>query len=765
MSPQRKNVAGQASNAHGRGNADAHQEAAARANGPASTLATGSAPRPPAATFVIRPAGTFNNAREVLDWLGVHHQTPEAQRYDCFAANLPAGIPAPPPATGRGGQPHQDAVHARRQSYAVTGHPPHSVITTTEGGRHSHKRPHVATVTGKPGTQENAAAGPAVGSDATGTAHGAPPGATVQNATAFVAHGVPVSLGTSNAPHGTPQTVQNPPLAMQLRPSSSVESLHPDSVPASAPGGLFSWIPKIFTAPDDQAPGQFKEAAQQFKTPAATGLPVHAGVAVQPVTQSPSTIIYGSEPDTLSETTPITVGGRSWEARSLCCVIFGMLLMPTCLFVLSYYLTPRDVAGLPPLTKPTSSTGPTPFTTMPTLPNIFLTYSTPPTADAWARVPSYCFSSSAINGNISGLKLSAYEPFGRKPPQRIFCLYNNSRFLRGHKYDFVPENLPLDYCNYIVYWSVAIANASVSSRAQQFDAMYGLWRLRQVLQKHQLAQTVGVLMALGGYPEDSVYFSRLGRDPSAMGRFVASVVQTINTHRLDGVTIHWVTLDISCQGPDDISTMSDLVGKFREAYWINGWITPPNLADGASRYTAVPGTASLFEVCSAKTVCLDTSEQFCNVLRIPSVISSSASSTSPPVTSSATSDMPSDTIAIDVNDTIYTNATVDVDLMDVNTTVDMNSSVTASAPTSAPTSAKSFEPGAVVFHNEATLSQIFFHGLSGFGRFCALLYDLDMDNYDSTCPATGTQRVSLSQLHDAIATPPTDSLRGAFPPC
>ncbi|KAK8757992.1 hypothetical protein V5799_017936 [Amblyomma americanum] len=164
---------------------------------------------------------------------------------------------------------------------------------------------------------------------------------------------------------------------------------------------------------------------------------------------------------------------------------------------------------------------------------------------------------------------------------RIFCLFNNSRFRRSGLYDFVPENFPLSYCSYVVYWSVSVANASVSSRVERFDTAYGLWKLKETLDNHLLAQRVGVLMALGGYTDDSPHFSRLGRDPSAMGRFVANVMQAISAHHLDGVTIHWAVPHMVCRTTDDALTMSILVDKLREAYWLNGWssgnITPKKL--------------------------------------------------------------------------------------------------------------------------------------------------------------------------------------------
>ncbi|KAL3192842.1 hypothetical protein MRX96_058699 [Rhipicephalus microplus] len=180
MRSHQRSAAGQANDALGAGNANVQHDVVARANGPTATQGTSSAPRPPTAAIVIRPAGTFNNAREVLDWLGVRHQPPEAQRYDCFAGGLPVGIPVRPPAAGHGVQPHQGGHYIRRQSYAFAGHPTRTAVPTAEGQGASpdHKRvgraPPVAAVTRKPDAQENAAPGPSNVPGGKDKAHGGP---------------------------------------------------------------------------------------------------------------------------------------------------------------------------------------------------------------------------------------------------------------------------------------------------------------------------------------------------------------------------------------------------------------------------------------------------------------------------------------------------------------------------------------------------------------------------------------------------------------
>ncbi|KAL3192844.1 hypothetical protein MRX96_058701 [Rhipicephalus microplus] len=199
--------------------------------------------------------------------------------------------------------------------------------------------------------------------------------------------------------------------------------------------------------------------------------------------------------------------------------------------------------------------------------------------------------------------------------------------------------------------------------------------------------------------------------------------------------------------------------------WVLDLRNGSKLADDASRYAAIPGTVSLFEICTVTTLCLDASEPLCNVVRIPITVSSFSSSAATSMASSSTTDMTPSTTP-DMNSTTDANSTIDT-MIDANATVsdDTTMDTSSTVSVSATTSARSYEPGAIVFHNEVTLAQMFYHGISGMGNFCVLLYDLDMDNYDSPCPATGTERVALTQLDAAISIPPFDSLKVAFPPC
>ncbi|KAL1477104.1 hypothetical protein MTO96_036013 [Rhipicephalus appendiculatus] len=151
----------------------------------------------------------------------------------------------------------------------------------------------------------------------------------------------------------------------------------------------------------------------------------------------------------------------------------------------------------------------------------------------------------------------------------FFCIYNNSRVLKGPGRHFIPADIPLRYCKNIIYWSLAIKNGSVESRTPIFDRTHGLSKLRQLTEAAGYRDSM-ILAAIGGYPEDSPEFSLLGHDPLAMPRFTTSTASVVRTHRLSGTAIHWVAPHARCQDPDDEATLIEMVTTQRQIYNING---------------------------------------------------------------------------------------------------------------------------------------------------------------------------------------------------
>ncbi|KAH6938522.1 hypothetical protein HPB50_010268 [Hyalomma asiaticum] len=179
-------------------------------------------------------------------------------------------------------------------------------------------------------------------------------------------------------------------------------------------------------------------------------------------------------------------------------------------------------------------------------------------------VPASCLRSPRQVSDQNPLLAGAASLFTASPKAVIFCLYNNSRYSKSGRYDFGPEQLPLPYCSNIVYWSLGMDDGVIRSRAPQFDLTHGLGVLRQNMLSHGIANAT-LLVALGGYSEDAPQFSRLGADARAMSRFTSSVIYLLRTYHLDGVALHWIGPELGCQGAGDVSTMTRVVRRVRQA--------------------------------------------------------------------------------------------------------------------------------------------------------------------------------------------------------
>ncbi|KAH7958460.1 hypothetical protein HPB49_001965 [Dermacentor silvarum] len=101
-------------------------------------------------------------------------------------------------------------------------------------------------------------------------------------------------------------------------------------------------------------------------------------------------------------------------------------------------------------------------------------------------------------------------------PQPIYCIYNVTRLSRFH---FLPLHLPLAMCPSVVYWSWRLPGGVLKSRAENFDKTYGLGAIRFAARDQRVH--VEVLLALGGFREDSVDFHKLSDFVSSVRRLVS----------------------------------------------------------------------------------------------------------------------------------------------------------------------------------------------------------------------------------------------------
>ncbi|KAH6940777.1 hypothetical protein HPB50_006544 [Hyalomma asiaticum] len=187
------------------------------------------------------------------------------------------------------------------------------------------------------------------------------------------------------------------------------------------------------------------------------------------------------------------------------------------------------------------------------------TAASPTSATPWQYIPSACIVPVTLPTRPARLNVSAPYSFGpaNATSRPIFCLFNNTHVnawnnITSSPWDYVFATMPFALCPYVVYWSVGIEDGNITSRQPDYDEQYGLYRLRAIADSLNF-NTVKILLALGGYPEDAPHFSRLGWDQAIADRLLENIVSTLERFGLNGITVHWVKARAGCEGPDDVT--------------------------------------------------------------------------------------------------------------------------------------------------------------------------------------------------------------------
>ncbi|KAH7938550.1 hypothetical protein HPB49_025080 [Dermacentor silvarum] len=256
----------------------------------------------------------------------------------------------------------------------------------------------------------------------------------------------------------------------------------------------------------------------------------------------------------------------------ICVAAGATLTLPLGMVILSYLATPaRDMSnftGGPFGTTKISGTAKT----------VVHTYQFPippsrPTLDPWEGVQASCQQIKQIGDDVHLVSPQRSPPLSQSRRPNIFCLYNNSRFHRGGNHDFLPQNIPFSHCQNVVYWSFGIMDGVPTSRAENFDRMYGLGKLREMASNSN-NPGVKILLAMGGYLEDYAQLSLLGRDSGALARFVHSTMAMMRSLVLDGVAIHWLIGEPICQSraANDAKMLHAILFGLRRIFRLNNFL-------------------------------------------------------------------------------------------------------------------------------------------------------------------------------------------------
>ncbi|KAH7933269.1 hypothetical protein HPB49_011059 [Dermacentor silvarum] len=261
---------------------------------------------------------------------------------------------------------------------------------------------------------------------------------------------------------------------------------------------------------------------------------------------------------------------------AICSVTVATLSLPFGLLILTYFFTGSSIQSGAHSTK-----------SMPTSLRSSSAPSFVTTTDPFLGVPASCLRPVRLSATVTMVSTN-YSSMGLQRSQHeIFCVLNISRLVRANYMTLI--DMPLDYCTSIVYWSLAVgASGVVHSRVENFDHTdVGLYHWRNQLSKLRFQDTK-IMVAVGGYAEESAYFTRLGRDPGALARFVSSLMYIVQNSSANGVVIHWAEPEPGCGRPDDKTTLSLLVDAIRRAYRVSGAII-----GGGKIAVVLPGGATM----------------------------------------------------------------------------------------------------------------------------------------------------------------------------
>ncbi|KAH7938548.1 hypothetical protein HPB49_025078 [Dermacentor silvarum] len=247
------------------------------------------------------------------------------------------------------------------------------------------------------------------------------------------------------------------------------------------------------------------------------------------------------------------------------------LTLPLGMVILSYLSTPaRDMSnftGGPFGTTKISGTAKT----------VVHTYQFPipparPTLNPWEGFQAKCQQIKQINDHAHLVSPQRSPPLSQSRRPNIFCLYNNTRFHRGGNHDFLPQNIPFSHCQNLIYWSFGIMDGVPTSRAENFDRMYGLGKLREIANNSN-NPGVKILLTMGGYLEDYAQLSLLGRDSRGLTRFVHSTMALMSSHVLDGVVIHWMIGAPTCRSRavNDTEVLHAILFGLRRIFRLNNF--------------------------------------------------------------------------------------------------------------------------------------------------------------------------------------------------
>ncbi|XP_076347935.1 chitinase-3-like protein 1 [Tachypleus tridentatus] len=125
--------------------------------------------------------------------------------------------------------------------------------------------------------------------------------------------------------------------------------------------------------------------------------------------------------------------------------------------------------------------------------------------------------------------------------KKIVCYYNSWSYYRPGNGKFLVEQIDPTLCTHLIYTFAKVEDDgfTISSLDQYLEEDYGLQNLKRFNNLKNKSESLKTLIAVGGYVDGSLKFSKMSAWKWRRRKFVKNIVQFVLKYGFDGVDIDW----------------------------------------------------------------------------------------------------------------------------------------------------------------------------------------------------------------------------------
>ncbi|XP_055527954.1 probable chitinase 2 [Wyeomyia smithii] len=149
---------------------------------------------------------------------------------------------------------------------------------------------------------------------------------------------------------------------------------------------------------------------------------------------------------------------------------------------------------------------------------------------------------------------------------KVVCYFGSWATYRVSNGKFDVENINPSLCTHIIYCFVGLDYTSYTVKHLDSYADISLKGFTRFMALKKTNPNVKLLLAIGGWNDGSVAYSKMAASSTYRSTFIQSVVSLLKTYGFDGLDVDWEYPTLRGGDPDDrinfITLLSELRGRF-----------------------------------------------------------------------------------------------------------------------------------------------------------------------------------------------------------